>query len=341
MIAIRPFTEEWTGAVRDFNARIAGTGFDYPLIPAPDHFLAVEDTHMRGGYILGRQRFWLQGKALDVAHYRLPVVEGLGADRAYATLGLQLIRHALKQQPLLYALGMGGFAQPLPRMLKALGWSLRAVPFLFKVNQATGFLRNIEALRKTPVRRVVLDLAADSGLGGLGLWFLQRRLRGTSAGEVRDSFVPWAEVVWAGSFAEYGAIASRDSVALDGFYRRDSAVIRLKVGTVGWAVVLDTQMRGDKYFGDMRLGSIVDCLAAPADAAVVMGAAVRFLEQRGVDLIVSNQLHPAWVAALRGCGFREGPSNFIFAASKGLAEFLRPGVEVHVNRGDGDGPIHL
>ena len=71
MIAIRPFTEEWTGAVRDFNARIAGTGFDYPLVPAPDHFLAVEDTHMRGGYILGRQRFWLQGKALDVAHYRL------------------------------------------------------------------------------------------------------------------------------------------------------------------------------------------------------------------------------------------------------------------------------
>ncbi len=341
MIAIRPFTEEWTGAVCEFNARIAGTGFDFPLVPAPDHFLAVEDAHMRGGYILGRQRFWLHGKAQNVAHYRLPVVEGLGADRAYATLGLQLIRHALKQEPLLFALGMGGFDQPLPRMLHALGWTLRAVPFLFKVNKAAGFLRNIQVLRKSPARRVALDLAADSGLGALGLWFVQRRLQGTSAGEVTGLFVPWAEAVWSGSFAEYGAIASRDSTTLDAFYPRDAAVIRLKVGTAGWAVVLDTQMRGDKYFGNMRLGSIADCLAAPTDAAAVMGAAVRFLEQRGVDLIISNQLHPAWIAALRGCGFRDGPSNFIFAVSKGLAELIPAGAEVHVNRGDGDGPIHL
>ena len=340
MIAIRPFTEEWTGAVRDFNARIAGTGFDYPLVPAPDHFLAVDDAQVRGGYILRRQRFWIHGKALEVAHYRLPLSEGI-RDRTYATLGMQLIRHALKQQPLLYALGMGGFDQPLPRMLKALGWNLRAVPFLFKVNRAAGFLRNIETLRKTPARRVALDLAADSGLGAFGLWFVQRRLRGHSAGEVIGSFVPWAEAVWTGAFAEYGALASRDSVSLDAFYRRDAAVIRLKVGAAGWAVVLDTQMRGDQYFGDMRLGSIADCLAEPADAAAVIGAAVRFLEQRGVDLIVSNQLHPAWVAALRGCGFREGPSNFVFAVSKGLAELIPPGAGVHVNRGDGDGPIHL
>lgn len=339
MIAIRPFTEEWTGAVRDFNARIAGSGFDYPVVAAPDHFLAVDDAQVRGGYILRRQRFWIHGEAREVAHYRLPVSEGI-RDRTYATLGMQLIRHALKQEPLLYALGMGGFDHPLPRMLKALGWNLRAVPFLFKVNKAAGFLRNIQTLRKTPWRRVALDLAADSGLGGLGLWFLQRRLRGTPECEVMGSFVPWAEPVWTGSFAEYDAIASRDPVTLDAFYR-DAAVIRLKVGTAGWAVVLDTQMRGDKYFGDMRLGSIADCLAGPLDAAEVMGAAVRFLEQRGVDLIVSNQLHPAWVAALRGCGFREGPSNFVFAVSKGLAELIPPGAEVHVNRGDGDGPIHL
>ena len=308
MIAIRPFTEEWTGAVRDFNARIADSGFDYPVVAAPDHFLAVEDAEVRGGYILRRQRFLIHGEAREVAHYRLPLSEGI-RNRTYATLGLQLIRHALKQQPLLYALGMGGFDQPLPKMLKALGWNLRAVPFLFKVNKAAGFLRNIQTLRTTPSRRVALDLAADSGLGSLGLCFVQRRLRGHSAGQVRDSFVPWAEAVWTGSFAEYGAIASRDALSLDAFYK-DAAVIRLQVGTAGWAVVLDTQMHGDKYFGNMRLGSIADCLAKPADAAAVLGAAVRFLEQRGVDLIVSNQLHPAWVAALRDYGFREGPSNF-------------------------------
>jgi hypothetical protein len=60
-----------------------------------------------------------------------------------------------------------------------------------------------------------------------------------------------------------------------------------------------------------------------------------------VDLIVSNQLHGAWVSALRGAGFRAGPSNFIFAMSKALTALIPEGAEVHINRGDGDGPIHL
>jgi len=339
MIAIRPFTEEWTDAVRRFNERMAGSGFEYPVVPSPDHFLAIEDSEMRGGYILRRQRFWIQGEPRNVAHYRLPLSEGI-RDRAYASLGLQLIRHALKQQPLLYAMGMGGFEQPLPRMLKALGWNLRAVPFLFKVNNAAGFLRNVQPLRKTPARRVALDLAADSGLGRLGLWFLQRRLRGAPDCEAMESFSPWADAIWTSCSGLYGAIAEHDSVTLDTFYR-DFAITRLKVGTAGWAVVLDTQMKGDQYFGDMRLGTIADCLASPADAATVTAATVRFLEQRGVDLIISNQLHPAWLAALKGCGFREGPSNYIFGVSKGLAELIPAGAEVHMNRGDGDGPIHL
>ena len=40
-------------------------------------------------------------------------------------------------------------------------------------------------------------------------------------------------------------------------------------------------------------------------------------------------------------GFLEGPSNFIFAASKKLAELTGRYEEIHINRGDGDGPIHL
>jgi hypothetical protein len=146
--------------------------------------------------------------------------------------------------------------------------------------------------------------------------------------------------VWSESCGAYETVAGRDATTLDAFYAgRD--VIRLKVGSAGWAVVLDTQMCRDKYFGDMRVGSIADCLAAPADAAVVMKAAVRFLEQRRVDLIVSNQLHPAWVEGLESAGFRRGPSNFVFAASKKLAELIPAGAGVHINRGDGDGPIHL
>jgi len=95
-------------------------------------------------------------------------------------------------------------------------------------------------------------------------------------------------------------------------------------GFIGWAVLLDTQMRDNKYFGNMRLGSIVDCLALPKSALAVMQAATQFLEQRGVDLIISNQSHHAWGGALKSSGFLETRSNFIFGASRPLAELLSP-----------------
>ena len=54
---------------------------------------------------------------------------------------------------------------------------------------------------------------------------------------------------------------------------------------------------------------------------------------------------PPGAAALERAGFLRGPSNFIFAASKNLAKLLEPfdsaKDEIHINRGDGDGPIHL
>jgi hypothetical protein len=108
-------------------------------------------------------------------------------------------------------------------------------------------------------------------------------------------------------------------------------------------VLLDTQMRGHLQFGDMRVGSIVDCLAAPEQAGAVMRAAAGVLEERGVDLMVSNQLHRAWSDALQQAGFRKGPSNFLLALSPALAECVNGAGDdgFHFNRGDGDGPIHL
>ena len=32
---------------------------------------------------------------------------------------------------------------------------------------------------------------------------------------------------------------------------------------VGWAVVLYVPMQGHNYFGNMRVGSLIDCLALP------------------------------------------------------------------------------
>jgi hypothetical protein len=86
----------------------------------------------------------------------------------------------------------------------------------------------------------------------------------------------------------------------------------------------------------------VDGLALPEHAEPVMWLAARVLKARGVDLIISNQSHPAWGSALRRAGFFQGPSNCLFATAKQLSELIRGpdphASELHLTRGDGDWP---
>src|SRR5215471_13114011 len=169
-IRVAPYTDEWVHAVRAFNQRIAASQQQLPETPRPDWmprmevFLAVEDDAVRGGYILRRQCFWAAGQETAVAHYRLPLSEGV-VNRDYATLGLRLVRDALAREPRLYAMGMGGWDKPLPQMLKRLGWRMCEVPFFFKVLRPSPFLRNIRPLRTTALRRLALDAAALTGAG--------------------------------------------------------------------------------------------------------------------------------------------------------------------------------
>jgi hypothetical protein len=104
---------------------------------------------------------------------------------------------------------------------------------------------------------------------------------------------------------------------------------------------MTTQMNAHKQFGDMKVGSLVDGLALPGNEGLVVDHAVRALEERGVDLMVSNQSHAAWKRALRLAGFAQGPSNFAFACSQQLAMDIESLESCHINRGDGDGPINL
>ena len=69
------------------------------------------------------------------------------------------------------------------------------------------------------------------------------------------------------------------------------------------------------------------------------------LKKKGVDLVVSNQSHIFWRNAFKMNSFINGPSNFIFASSKVLSIKLMSNIkskdQIHLTRGDGDGPIHL
>jgi len=241
-------------------------------------------------------------------------------------------------------MGMGGWEKPLPQMLQRLGWRTFAVPFHFKVRHPYRFLRNIRAIRTNPLRRLLLDAAAFTGVGWLAMNVVGH---GHSAGfvkaEVAGDFAAWADRIWETARVSCALAAERDSATLGALYpAADGRFIRLRTDG-GWVVLLDTAMRGHKQFGDMRVGSIVDCLALPGQAADLARAATACLESRGVDLIISNQVHQEWSLALRAAGFRTGPSNYLVALSPALSALAadRSESEFHLNRGDGDGPIHL
>ena len=371
-ISIRPFTSEWIPAVRGFNGRLKTGGVEpalfFPEHPTPvwlprlpgrdvyqEYFLAVDGDQVRGGFILKRQPFWLSGQLKELTFYHGPVSEGI-VDRAFASVGVMMLRAALKAEPRLFALGMGGVDQPLPVMLKALGWRLELVPFAFHVHRPAKFLTNVGALNANSARRTISRVAAWTGLGGLGVSAVQagraRKPQPSVDAEVFSAFSgpgsEWIDGLWNAARQAYAMIGARDRSTLSVLYpEHDARFHRLRVRRgaepVGWAVVLDTQKKGDRHFGDLRLGSIIDAMARPDDASAVVWAARRFLKARGVDLVISNQSHHAWVSALRSAGFLTGPSNFAFAASKALVADLGVSTvqDVYVNRGDGDGPIHL
>jgi hypothetical protein len=362
-LRIVPYSGEAVEAVREFNQRLLAGGASADLrfpetpdtgwVPGMELILAMEESMVRGGYILRRQSFSVAGATWAAAHYRMPLSEGI-VNRSYAMVGLRMVRDALSREPRLYALGMGGWDNPLPEMLKRLGWSMREVPFHFKVVHPGRFLRHIRVLRTSAPRRVALDLAAYSGAAWLGMKALglvtprARRLP-YAAVELAPGFSPWADEVWERSRLAYALLGQRDAATLEQLYpASDPRFLRVRAAG-GWAVLLDTQMQNHKQFGDMRVGTIVDCLAPLESAGAVIRAAAGLLEQRGVDLILSNQLHAAWGRALKESGFRTGPSNYLLALSPAFAEpagvgRLKPAPpwqQFHINRGDGDGPIHL
>jgi hypothetical protein len=368
-ISIQPYTEERIPAVSAFNQRLAQGGFPaefrFPASNVPhwlpkkdgrpifqEYYLAVDGEFVRGGFILKYQDFFLRGQNCPVAYYHLPLSEGV-VNKAYASAGVLMLRSAMKMQPMLYALGMGGFDNPLPTMLKAMGWSLCAVPFYFQVNHPFSFLRNIGPLHASFSRALLANLAAFTGAGWAGIKTIQRlRMRGAIRGletEPVTSFGVWADELWQECSPLYAMIGCRGSSVLNCLYPPGKNFLCFKVirgpQLLGWAVLLDTQMSKNKYFGDLRVGSIVDCLATPENASAVVQAATRILQKRGADLILCNHSHSAWGNAFRTAGFLSAPSNFIFAASKPLAQKLEPFAssqhEVYLMRGDGDGPVNL
>jgi len=110
---------------------------------------------------------------------------------------------------------------------------------------------------------------------------------------------------------------------------------------VGWSISLCTKLNNHKQFGNMQLGSIIDCLSIKNYEVEIINKTTEVLKKTGSNLIVSNQSHVFWQNAFRKNIFIRGISNFIFASSKSLNDKIKKRRYMHITRGDGDGPINL
>jgi len=372
-IEVVPYTPEWEGAVLAFNRRMreGGTSWgwyeragDEWIPPRPgqkvwrEHYLAVEGgTEVRGAYALKPHEWWVNGEPMIVTDWQGPVSEGL-LSRKYNTLGLRLLRDMLKRYPRLYSWGHGGEEAKMFQMLVSMKWLLVGTPFCLRVLRPHRFLRSNRYLRGSPRNRLALDALAWSGLGWLGLKALHAglALRGGATGrgldvEVVERFGSFADAVWERSHGSYRAVALRDAATLNATMPEGGwpPVIRLRMRRggedVGWAAVMDNALHDDARFGDLRVGSVVDGLARPEDAADVAAAATGFLADRGVDLLCSNQSHPAWVRGLEASGYLALANRRYFVASpelqKALGDAASARAGLHLTNLDGHGPHAL
>ncbi len=371
-IVIQAYRPEHERAVAEFNQRLRQAGADENMVfyrwaeprwlPRSagsriysEFFVAVDGEIVRGGYALKTQEFFFpDGQIRSIGYYHHPLSEGI-VNRAHAIVGTLLLRDAMQRAPLLYCLGMGGYTNPLPQMLVRLGWAHCLVPFFFHVVNASRFLRNMETLRSSASRRFLLDLAAYCGAGWAGSKLFQSyralvaprlvdaercEVAGFEASDVAAS----VQALWEQARQTFSFTAVRDAEALRILYpAAETHLTRIVMerdgAAIGWAVV--GERRKDEKYGKMRVGSIVDCFALPGEMFSLVRGATQTLERQGFDLILSNQSHQAWGEAFKAAGYLPGPSNFIFAASKKLAELLTPFEQVrltmHLTRADGDG----
>jgi hypothetical protein len=365
-LRIQPFDPSHCEAVQAFNRRMleGGSRWQFPESPVPnwlaptpaspvfqEFFVACDGEQVRGAYALQHRPARIGDEELSLGAWYLPISEG-AVDPRHVLVATLLIRDVLRREPLSYGLGMDGMDSQLSKLAGVMRCERRLVPFFVRVERGGRFVREARYVRRNRALALALDVAAATGLASLGARLVKLALRngprlGGATVETVPEFGAWADELWQRCRGHYSFIELRDAATLARIYPTERPrVERLRIArggrAIGWAVLQFAEMKDNPNFGSLHVGRITDCFAAPEDAAVVIRAAADTLAARGVDLMLSNQLHPAWCSALRRNAFLTGPSNYVFAPTQRLAErihALDPDYRnVHINRGDGDGP---
>ncbi len=329
-----------------FDERQVTTGTRMPQMPRTQ-LLLLEGEHVRGGVLLQEQSFWLANETCNVANLQTPVSEGI-VNKRYAQAAGVMMSKLQKAQPYLFAVGMGNKTRPLPRLLSAMKWRIEEVPFFFCVTNANAFLRNLGPLRSRRGRRCVATLAASTGAGWCALQaarvWKHRSISKLESVQI-ESWDSWADDVWNASTKSYSFIARRKAEDLPAFLpigQRDQVAWRFeeKGKVVGWAAAMVHRVPNSTYFGNMMVGTLLDCLCVPGFERRVVASTSELMNRLGADMLLSNQTHWAWQQAFRACGFFSGPSNYLLGTSPVLSKTVDFRT-AHLTRADGDGRIHL
>ena len=360
MLRIVALSSEHLEAVRHFNERMRHAGpplaFELPegsraeagrgLISSTDYIVA-DESGVHGGILAVDHPAVLSGQDVQITNYQSPLSEGIIEPR-YRSAGMLLLRFAERRSPLAYMVGMGSDSSPLARLLKAAGWSVGLSRFQFRVHRPRRFLSELRLAHSSRFRSMVSSAAGWTGAASAGLAILQRRRSGLAgfSAQIEKEWGDWADVIWK-QFRERCSFAIRRDAAVlpELFPASDSRLVMVRIDhhsrPAGWAACFDSPMRNHPHFGDLRVGSILDCVAAPEAMAATAILADTELARRGVDVVITNQTHRLWCDGFSAAGFLAGPSNYVVALSPALAARCGDRDSIHVTRGDGDGRIHL
>lgn len=359
-------------AIARFNSRLRAGGRDdeMPLDSAlpgeaqyrPEGFpvyrrtiIAEDGQEVRAAMMLCYHNLYIHGERRDFCWTKLPLSEGI-VNSKYALAIIQLIKRAMDYQPFLMGVGAGTPTSEGYRLFANLRWRHQSIPFFFYPVKVTRVLRGLSYLKDSVKLRYAAFLGAYSGAGAgvSGLLALRRTLftplSGYEASAV-ERFEEWADHIFTHSLLEYPVAIRSDSTTLNVVYPpNDDRYIRIRVRRkstrhdLGWIVVASKQMSDNHYFGNLKVGTLVDGFGRSEDVPKLVAAGLNHLVGMGVDIIVSNFSHTAWADACRRSGMFSGPSNFqLFVSPKGglLLEEPCPLHQIHIARGHSDGMDNL
>jgi hypothetical protein len=320
-----------------------------------------KDGEVRGGYYFKNQEYYLNKETIEIVFMQLPLSEGI-INKNYKQVGPMIFEDMEERRNLVFVLGMGGFQYPLPKRLKKNGWFMYLVPFYFFINKPNAFLNDFEYLntiKKSFSKKILINIVKVLGLlhvfaflsatyTAIYKLLKYKKYNGVNV-EIIEEFSAFTDELWEKNKFFYSIIAKRDQHVLNQLYPKTSNKFhKLKITKkgvcIGWVVLLCTKMENDKYFGNLKLGTLIDAFSKPDDAELLINQSVRYLKKINADLIVVNHTNISWGNHFKKNGFIKGPSNFIFGISKRIKEYYKDKIDFETSflmRGDGDGPINL